>query len=403
VSGPTPEQGDPPRKRPWVLPLAIAILLAGLATIYILYPVVQRDIGGTAQRPTPKATPRTTPKPSPKASPKASPTSTPRPKPKPPAPVTHGLKAPIKGLLDRKGMPSAAFYGVIDGFVVNVNWASLQNFPGAQINSGNAIDRAIAQVRQANASGAHLALKVRVFTGTSAPDWAKRVGGPPVLVRDPESNVAGTVGRFWTPAFGQAYQDLENKLAARYDTVPEIREVTISRCMTVYAEPFIRDIQDPTTVANLLGAGYTIAADHLCEQEQIRAHAVWRHTRSDLSFNPFQTIISRTQVGNDEKFTEQMMSYCRQVLGTRCILENNSLRSVSQSIGYAKMYSAIHSRGANITFQTAVIQKVGNLIVTLSEAVSLGAGAVELPSGYQTIGPGAFAGLRLRLSANSRA
>jgi len=227
VSEQEPEERRP--ARPWVLPAAIAILLALLAAIYFLYPVVQRDLGGTAQRPTPKATPKTTPKPSPRVTPLPSPKPKP---PKPPRPVTSGVKTPIAGLLDRKGPPTSAYYSVIDGYVVNVNWSSLQAFPGAAISSGNQIDRAIAQVRQANAAGAHMSLKLRIFTGIAAPIWVKNIGGPPVSVRDPQANISGTIGRFWLPAFGRAYQDLEIKLAAKYDTVPEIREVSISRCMT---------------------------------------------------------------------------------------------------------------------------------------------------------------------------
>ena len=157
---------------------------------------------------------------------------------------SNGLKAPIIGLLDRGKAPKAAFYGVVDGYVVNAPWATLQFAAGAPIAAGNPIDRAIAQVRLANRSGAHLALKVRIFAGSQAPNWAKYVGGAPFVARDPNSGATGTVGRFWTPAFGAAYQDLENKLAAKYDLVPEIREVTIARCMTIYAETMIRQISD---------------------------------------------------------------------------------------------------------------------------------------------------------------
>jgi hypothetical protein len=305
------------------------------------------------------------------------------------------------GLIDRKGAPASAFYGVVDGYVVNVNWASLQSTAFGPINNGNAIDQAIAQVRRANGAGAHLVLKLRVFAGIGAPNWAKSIGGAPFKVRDPNSGATGTMGRFWLPAYGQAYQDLQNKLAARYDSVLEIRETAISRCATIYMEPFMREIRDAMTVANLVAAGYTLAADQRCHQQQIQAHAVWRHTRSDLSFNPFQEIFSATKTGTDEHFTEQMMSYCRQVLGARCILENNSLRSTSLGTAYDLMYNAIRSRGPNIVFQTAQMRTVGSLSATLSKAVFLRATSVELPAGYQSMGPGAFGSVRLLLVANA--
>jgi hypothetical protein len=320
-----------------------------------------------------------------------------------------GLKIPIAGLLDRAGPPSAAYYGVIDGYVINdrhvgpgewgVKWSELQPVRGGAIVANNPIDQAIAQVRKLNASGAHLALKLRIVTGINAPNWAKTIGGAPVTVRDPLSGATGTIGRFWTSAFGQAYQDLENKLAARYDKVPEIREVSISRCTTVYAEPFQRDAQDAASRANLLAAGFTVAADEACIEQQIQAHRVWTHTRSDLALNPYQMIVSATQWTPNEKFTEQLMTYCRQVLGSRCILENNSLSSTSLA---GNMYRAIKARGPNISFQTAVMNRVGNLLTALYNAASLGAASVELPSGYQTMGAATFALVRSRLTSNPR-
>jgi hypothetical protein len=311
-----------------------------------------------------------------------------------------GLKYPLLGLLDRQGAPSASFYPVLNGYVVNVSWASLQTSAGGPITSSNAIDKAIAQARSASAAGAHLALKVRIFAGIQAPVWAKNIGGAPVAVRDTHSGATGTVGRFWTAAFGQAYQDFETKLAAKYDAVLEIREVTMSRCTTIYDEPFLRQTNDPTSVANLWQAGYTAAADKLCQQQQVQAHTVWHHTRSDLAFNPSEQIYSATQVGVDEAYTEQMMSYCRQVLGSRCIIENNSLRATSMGTRYDQMYAAMTLRGPNIAFQTATMARVGSLSITLGKAVSLYAASVELPFGYQTLGAAAFAAFAPRLAAN---
>ena len=55
---------------------------------------------------------------------------------------------------------------------------------------------------------------------------------------------------------------------------------------------------------------------------------MWQHTHSDLALNPYEVVNSAGSVRTDEPFTaSSMMEYCRQVLGTACILENNSLRS----------------------------------------------------------------------------
>jgi hypothetical protein len=129
---------------------------------------------------------------------------------------------------------------------------------------------------------------------------------------------------------------------------------------------------------------------------------VWAHTRSDLAFNPYQYILSSGKTGTNEAFTEQMMSYCRSVLGQRCILENNSLRTSSLGPSYDGMYAAMRSRGPNIAFQTSTMARIGSFGGTLIKAVSLFAASVELPSGYETVGTAALAGIRLQLAANVR-
>ena len=310
-----------------------------------------------------------------------------------PSPVA--IKPSLAGLLDRDGPPPAPYASVFGGFVVNVQWSDVQPTPGAEIPNGNPIDRAIDLLHQSDPSGRQ-GLKVRLFAGIHAPLWAKSLGGAPIPVIDPVTGASGTVGRFWSAEFGSAYDDLMSKLAAKYDSAPEVREVTISRCTTVYAEPFIRDAADADTVQNLLAAGYTVAADQQCHRDQIAAHQVWRHTRSDLSFNPYQ--LMGGQARTDETFTEQMMELCRSVLGSRCVLANNSLRVPLQ---FPVMYDRIMALGPPITFQTAVLAKVGDLRATLDTAIALGAGSVELPGGFQEVDPSQLADYNRRLAGQA--
>lgn len=309
------------------------------------------------------------------------------------------LKAPIAGLIDRQHAPTSAFYSVVDGYVLNVNWSALQAAAGGQITANNPIDQEIVKVRALNKSGAHLAIRVRLFAGIGAPNWAKALGGPPLAVTDPASGASGTIGRFWSPAFELAYADLENRLAYAYDGVPEIRETTISGCMTIYAEPFI---VHPNNAAVLWNAGLTVAAGQECQRAAVRAHRAWQTTRSDLAFNPYQEILSAKTSKIDEPFTESMVAYCRTTLGAKCVLANNSLRSTSLGALYDSMYAKIAAAGPNITFQTATMARVGNLLATLGIAVGLGAASVELPSGYQTSSAGSYAAVRTNLIANAK-
>src|SRR5438874_7270444 len=137
-----------------------------------------------------------------------------------------GLKPPIRGLIDPFGLPDTASEGPVHAFVVNADWGELQPQKNGAIATGNPIDQAIQRTRDSNARGAHIVLKVRLFSGIHAPEWAKRLGGAPFTVTDPASGRGGTVGRFWTDDFGAAYAQLQAKLAALYDSDPEVAEIT---------------------------------------------------------------------------------------------------------------------------------------------------------------------------------
>jgi tRNA A37 threonylcarbamoyltransferase TsaD len=213
-------------------------------------------------------------------------------------------------LLDRQGPAPDGYAGAaVRGFVVKVNWSDVQPVEGGPIAANNAIDQAIAQARAVAAHSPGYGIKVRLYAGIYAPAWAKALGGPPVQVTNPQSGKSATVGRFWTDAYGDAYDTLQRKLAEKYDTVPEVREIVVSRCTTFFAEPFIRNKGNAQTVSNLFDAGFNTAADHRCHQKQLEAHQVWQHTRSDLELNPYQDIEQTGKASVDEVFTETMMQY----------------------------------------------------------------------------------------------
>jgi hypothetical protein len=138
-------------------------------------------------------------------------------------------------------------------------------------------------------------------------------------------------------------------------------------------------------VQSLLDAGFTATLDEQCHRDEVDAQKVWVHTRSGLSFNPYQRILADGTIKNDTVFTEQMMDYCRAQLGPRCVLENHSIREVqNQGPSYDRLYSSIDARGGAVAFQTAAPERVGDLGVTLQWAVDHGAANVELPTSYRT-------------------
>lgn len=324
-----------------------------------------------------------------------SPTNTPSPSATALSP--QNLKPMIRGLIDRDGPPPKTYVGPITAFVVNVTWTQLQPSPNGPLTENNPIDQAILAAR---ALGAGVGVKIRLLTGIDAPAWVKALDGGPVSVYSTLDHVGGTIGRFWTTDFGRAYDDLWDKLAARYDAVPEVREITASRCMTVFAETFLRDTSDPTTVSNLLAAGFSATADQTCIQQEIADGAVWKQTRIGVAFNPYQEILPGGIVRVDEGFTEGMMQYCRTELKAQCVLENNSIRWPPMDSAYTEMYAAMQSLGAPISFQTAAGARIGSLTQTLTWAASVGADAVELPQGYEATPVATLAGAAQALEVN---
>jgi hypothetical protein len=386
-----------PRRRGSLLLATTAVVAAGLATVTGVAPVVagaavdagraithhhatQTHAGASVQagRSVPGSLPSTTPV-APVTSGSASTTSS-------GGTVTTGLKAPMSGLLDRHHAPPTAFKSMMHGYVVDVSWASLQPTQGGPIVHPNAIDNAIAYAKANN-----LALKLRVAAGIDAPNWAKTLDGTPVTFKYTAATkgkagvVAGTVGRFWLPKFGAAYQDLQNKLAAAYDNVPQVRETDVTRCATIFEETYLRNTKLPENATALLRAGFTRAQDDVCHDQQIAAHKVWVHTRSDVSFNTYQAISADGSVKADLAYTLSQMKYCRAVLGARCVLSNHSLSSTrladKDMIAIYGLMKSMLSSGP-FALQTATAAKIGDWAMAIGWAVNNGASSVELPTGY---------------------
>src|SRR4051794_162588 len=184
------------------------------------------------------------------------------------AATVTSTKAPVRGLVDPAHFSSA---GYVSGFVVNARWADIQPTQGGPIVHPNAIDNAISQAQSSGDT-----FKIRVTAGVDSPSWLETATGGAVTLYNPSSgSLAGTSPRWWTPPMNTAYDDLQAKLAAAYDTNSFVQEATIDECMGVYAEPYLKDATNATNVTNLRNAGYTDAADKSCLSHEIVAHKVW--------------------------------------------------------------------------------------------------------------------------------
>ena len=293
------------------------------------------------------------------------------------------LKPPIEGMLDRQGFPKSDYTGVVKNYVINVDWSDIQPNSAADFNTAT-IDSAVSK-----AASSGMRLKIRFFAGSHSPQWVKQLAGGPVNYYEPVDQNADSyaIPRFWTNEVASAYNGVQGKLAAKYDSVAQIGEITINRCMTVYAEPMIRGIVDSRNLTSLSDAGYTTALDQQCQREQIDSHQVWQKTRSSVAFNPYQVIVKKTDGTysgkTDNAFTLSMMDYCRSSLGARCVLENNSIRSTNMGADYDAIYNKMKAMGGPITLQTATPARIGDWRATLGWAANtIKANAVELNSGY---------------------
>ena len=305
------------------------------------------------------------------------------------ASLAEGIKGPIRGLVSMGAYhfvgsggdpvntlePLNAKAGIFGGLVVIASWKQLQPTPNAEI--GNVIDQALAQVRAYNERNPHkpLAVKLRVWGGFEAPDWAKHIGGAPIATV--HKNKHRTVGRFWSPAYRHAWAQLQERLAARFDTRPLIKEVAITQCMSYTAEPFFVPIED-TVMKELRANGFTDAAYKECLAHSVADYAPWKESRLVLSVNPLRTALG--QGPGDPAFTERVMRNCREAIGRRCVFDNHDLDTKLARPLY-RIYAYMKQLGPEIEFQTGPTTPK-DFEGTIKMGVSYGASSIELYQDY---------------------
>lgn len=280
-----------------------------------------------------------------------------------------------KGLMTQ-GTVAKLFPTIVDAWNPIVEWRTIEPEPGV-FRFGSIRDL----IRRAREDGK--LLRLRIFAGRSAPDWVKQRFGV-VRIYDPIDGVSADVPRWWTQGYLDAYARLQRRLAAAFDDNPRVRAVTVSGAMTIYAEPFIRQIQDQRTRTNLLASGYTKRKDKRAHLRVLAAHEAWTRTRQILTVNPWQYVNQDGSYGFRLWFTKHMMNRCRATFGRRCILQNNSMRSSwltdHMPAGYPEMYAYMKELGPPLSFQTANTSRVGDLKMVLAWFVDMGAHAAELKS-----------------------
>jgi hypothetical protein len=303
----------------------------------------------------------------------------------------HGVKPPIRGLVSMGAFkfvgsggdpvntlePLKAKPGIFGGIVIIASWAQLQPTSESEIADGNVIDQALADVREYNAKHPEkpLAVRLRIWGGFKAPAWAMKLGGPPISAV--HNNKNRRIGRFWSPEYRQAWARLQKKLAARYDSRPLIREVSMTSCMSFTAEPFFspseNSVQDP-----IRAAGFTEAAYKECLRNGLADYAPWKRSRIVLSVNPLRTGLN--QGPGDPEFTMQIMRECRRELGVRCVFDNHNL-DTNLPRPLLPLYALMKQLGPEIVFQTGGTNPK-DFDGTIKKGVEMGATSIELWQDY---------------------
>ena len=125
------------------------------------------------------------------------------------------LKPVVGGLLDRQGFPRSSHTDALRAFVVEPRWADVQPTVGSFHTAE--IDRELAQAKAAG-----MRVKLRVLSGVHAPDWVKNAAGSMVWygIGQQTEGQRMTAPRWWTTPYLNAFDALQDRLAARYDGDP---------------------------------------------------------------------------------------------------------------------------------------------------------------------------------------
>jgi hypothetical protein len=265
--------------------------------------------------------------------------------------------------------PGAALQGV----VINAAWSELEPTPGSF--STASIDDALEVVRAFNRDHptGPLATRLRIWPGTTAPDWAKTLdSAQPITVTHNDLDVE--IGPFWSDGYRQAWRALQAALADRYDAEPLVREVSMTSCSSITDEPFIVATDD-ASIAAMRAAGLTDAAYRACLLGAGDDYAAWKTTASDFPFNPFRATDSGASVLTPD-VTVAVMNAWRSQRGPRGILSNHDLGT---AIGnqLAPVVAQMRSLGPGIELQLFG-PAVADVDGAVTSGASMGGSAIEL-------------------------
>src|SRR4051794_23239867 len=310
-------------------------------------------------------------------------------------------KPPISGLVCRDfGRVKPGDEDIIKqlgGIVVQLYWKDIQPDESGSVKKNNDVDAAINWVRDFKEKyGVEPGIKIRLYCGIYSPDWLFKKVGFVNLDQKQEK-----IPKFWADEYVKAFADVQAKLAAMYDDVPEVREVVDGCTGSTTAEAFIRPFSEKRTdaVQAFLQGGYTKDADIKAIKASFDAMKVWKKTLISVCFSNFKKLNSDGTVDEDINQTMAFVNDFINEFGKQAVVGNNGLRPGTGHHGQrwqeggdmyalANYFKKLHdSKGAKIYFQTAKDERIGNLPGAIEDGVSYGASYIELPGAPRNYAP----------------
>jgi len=306
-------------------------------------------------------------------------------------PIMHGLVCRDFDRIDVSAGSDDAIMKITNGVIVQLYWKDIQPKEGGELVRNNRVDQAIEWVKKFKAKyGVDVPVKIRLYCGMYSPDWLINKGSFTIMEE--------RLPKYWEPAFIAAFADVQAKLAAIYDNVPEVSEIVDGATGLKSAENFIRPFgangKKRTAGQIFLQAGYTKEKDSIAIVRSYEAMKVWKHTLVSCCYSAYQYL---DRNGNDYETAEGTIPFINMfvnMFGKQAVVGNNGLRTTAGSHGedFAeggeryKLYNYFkrlrEEKGVHIYFQTSTTKRSGSsLAPVIEEGIKYGASYIELPTG----------------------
>jgi len=314
------------------------------------------------------------------------------------------LKEPLRGLVCRDfdridaGGSDDDMMKITNGVIIQLYWADIQPQENGPIVRDNRLDKALEWVRKFKAKyGVDIPIKVRLYCGLHSPSWLINKGS--FTIKDEK------IPKYWEPYFISAFADVQQKLAAIYDNVPEIREVVDGATGLNSAENFIRPFGDKGAkqmAGNIfLRAGYTKDKDSIAIVKSYDAMKAWKHTLISVCYSAYQYLDSRGNAYETADGTVPFINMFVNEFGKQAVIGNNGLRTTAGKHGedFAEggeryklfnYFKKLHQeKGVKVYFQTSTAERAGgDLAPVIEDGIKYGALYIELPTSpkqYRTL------------------